>query len=384
MKNWDSQRFLREGKSAAGIDPAGLQNAVATAKALHDKSPGLPPVFSLNHLAYECDVPFTFLRGVVERAQSDTYRIFKLKKNSAGFLDDRFRWICAPHPQLLKAQRWINKNILSELPVSSASFAYRADGGILRAAELHSNCNWLIKLDITNFFESILEPDVYKIFLDTGYQPLIAFELARLCTRLRERGNPIQQDRTFDEKLPYLRGAIGHLPQGAATSPLLANLASRRLDDALLNFAQDNELTYSRYADDLVFSSQNQFCRATASAYVKACYNIIREHGLWPNKIKTRVVPPGARKVVLGLLVDGDKPRLTKEFKQLVRTHTYFLLNPNIGPIIHAKNRGFDSIYGMQRHIYGLVAYAYGIEPVWAKEKFLALGQVDWPSFEGF
>jgi RNA-directed DNA polymerase len=369
MNRWSSQHFSRQGKEE-GVSPDVLESAIASAKALLSKSPLLPPLFTLRHIAHETDVPYNFLRGIIERNEEmESYRVFKLKKPDVGHAMDRFRFICVPHPLLLKTQRWINREILVKVPTHEASFAYTQGSGILPAAQMHVGCKWLIKLDVTNFFESILESDVYHVFNEIGYQPLVAFELARLCTRIRASRNPIRTKKR-DPNLPgfpYHDVRIGHLPQGAATSPLLANLVARPLDDALLALAQKEGLVYTRYADDLTFSSLSQFSRPKALEFVHQVYDIIRQYGLWPNKAKTKIVPPGARKIILGLLVDGATPRLTKEFKARVRTHTYFLLRKDVGPSRHAQNRGFDSVLGLQRHVYGLVAYAAGIEPDWAR-----------------
>lgn len=386
MNRWSSQHFLQEGRQN-DVPEDVMESACDTAYALHLKSPQLPPLFTLRHIAHETDVPYSFLRSVIERDDNvEPYRVFKLKKQGIGHDPDRFRFICAPHPLLLKAQRWINREILAKVPVNEASFAYIRGGGIVPAARLHAECKWLIKLDVTNFFESILEPDVYRVFYEMGYQPLVAFELARLCTRVRARGNPIHIRKGDPNSLglPYHDVRIGHLPQGAATSPLLANLTARPLDASLLAFAVREGFFYTRYADDLAFSSRSEFSRPKALELVHQVYDLMQQHGLWPNKAKTKIVPPGARKVILGLLVDSAAPRLTKEFKARVRTHIHFLLREDMGPSRHAQYRGFDSILGLQRHVYGLVAYAAGVEPEWAHLARAELARVAWPPFEDF
>lgn len=386
MNHWRSQHFMQLGQ-ANGISDAALKNASSIANAFLAKSPQLPPLFTLRHIAHETTVPYSFLHKVVGRENCEEhYRIFKLKKQNVGHSVDRFRYICAPHPLLLKAQRWIHKEILSKITPNESSFAYSSGVGILDAAKMHTSCKWLIKLDVTNFFESILEPDIFKVFSELGYQPLVAFELARICTRTRVAGNPMQKKmhQSKNQKFPYKNEQIGHLPQGAATSPVLANLASRALDEALLNYSQLHGLSYTRYADDLTFSSCSKFDRSEALAHVHKIYELMREQGLWPNKAKTKIIPPGARKLVLGLLVDGENPCLKNEFKSSMRTHIHFLLRSDIGPELHAKNRGFDSILGLQRHLHGLLAYAIGIEPIWARSSLNELKKVNWPKYEGF
>jgi RNA-directed DNA polymerase len=70
---------------------------------------------------------------------------------------------------------------------------------------------------------------------------------------------------------------------------------------------------------------------------------------------KTRVAPPGSRKVVLGLLVDGPEPHLPRDFKAIMRQHIHYLTRTDIGPSLHAKACGFASIAGLKHHVHGLV-----------------------------
>ncbi|MCQ3029287.1 hypothetical protein NLO88_01285 [Pseudomonas syringae] len=134
-------------------------------------------------------------------------------------------------------------------------------------------------------------------------------------------------------------------------------------------YACDNELMYSRYADDLVFSSKNAFDRLDAIRHVKLIGQCLIEEGFWLNEAKTKIVPPGARKIVLGLLVDGDEPRLSKSYKKYVSDHLYYLSHPKIAPMAHAKRHGFQSLQGLINHVSGKIAYGFSIEPDWAKKQ---------------
>ncbi|WP_095159407.1 reverse transcriptase family protein [Pseudomonas sp. Irchel 3E13] len=382
MNRWSPQRYKSEGLNQ-GVDQNTLSNALSTAELLRANSPKLPPIFTLRHLAHEAGVPYALLRAVVARSErAEAYKVFKLKKAVASFGANRFRYICVPHPSLLKVQRWIHKHILMQVDAHPASYAYKEKTSPCDAATMHAGCTWMIKLDATNFFESILEPDVYFVFRDMGYQALVAFELARLCTRVRPTGNPVKANRVKEGQgnLPYRTIKIGHLPQGAATSPLLSNLVARKLDCALTGLANDRGLTYTRYADDLTFSSFGDFDRDISTNLVREIYEIMRTHGLWPNKSKTKIIPPGARKVVLGLLVDGPVPRLTKEFKAEVRTHIHFMLRPDVGVRKHLRARKFDTPWGMQNYLFGKLAYAQPIEPRWTARMRDLLRKIDWTS----
>ncbi len=368
MKRWSPQLYLKAGR-AAGIPEDVLQNAVNIAAQMHA---GCPPIFTLKHLASLTGVPYPFLHRTIDRTyKTEAYTVFRLHKANAGHCPDRFRYICAPSPELLRVQRWINKYILSNLESHHASYAYDERKGVLEAANVHCQATWLIKLDLTNFFESILEPKVFELFRSLGYQPLVAFELARLCTRTRNSGNP---DARFwrgerPVTLPYKSSSIGHLPQGAATSPKIANLVMRSLDKKLYDFAKSRELIYTRYADDLIFSSRQPFDRALSSAHIQAINQTLRAEGYWLNRAKTKVVTPGTRKVVLGLLVDGPTPRLTKAYKKYVSDHLYYLSHPEISAEAHATRKGFNSLQGLINHVSGKIAYGISIEPRWGAEQ---------------
>jgi RNA-directed DNA polymerase len=105
----------------------------------------------------------------------------------------------------------------------------------------------------------------------------------------------------------------------------------------------------------------------------------IRAFGLEPNRQKTHVVPPGARKVLLGLLVGGDRPRLTRQFRNNLETHIYALTNRQIGPLAHLKRRGFESVIGMRRHIHGLLTFAMHVDPNYARPLLAQFREVAWP-----
>ena len=101
-------------------------------------------------------------------------------------------------------------------------------------------------------------------------------------------------------------------------------------------------------------------------------------HGLSPNQAKTQIIPPGARKIVLGLLVDGGSPRLTREFKSRLRMHLYYLNHSMIGPGKHAECRGFDSIIGLCAHVRGLIAHAQLVEPDYGEACLEEFNKIAW------
>lgn len=105
----------------------------------------------------------------------------------------------------------------------------------------------------------------------------------------------------------------------------------------------------------------------------------MKKTGLSPNRTKTQIVPPGSRKIVLGLLVDRENPRLSREFRYLMRQHLYFLKKSSVGPAKHAKAKGFDSVGGFKNHVFGLATYARQIDKDYGEKCLRALESIDWP-----
>src|SRR5699024_11048139 len=137
---------------------------------------------------------------------------------------------------------------------------------------------------------------------------------------------------------------------------MLANLAMRDIDEELQHLADSLNLVYTRYSDDIIFSTKGKFSRAEASTVIKQASFILKRRGLFPNRAKTAVIHPGARKIVLGLLVDQEHPRLSRKFRDRLRQHLYYLETKGI--TAHLEARGFDSAGGLYRHLRGLIDYA--------------------------
>jgi RNA-directed DNA polymerase len=375
---WSPQQFKAAARKL-GRSIASIEAANSYAVRIKRSDPNLPVILTLSHLAHLSDVaPQTVYGYVTREREREPYRVFRLKKRSkpaSNMQNRRFRTICVPEPELMRLQRWIAQNILSQIAPHPASFAYYRDGGVLEAAQRHAGCTWLVKMDIKDFFESISESQVYRVFRSLGYGALLSFELARICTRV--------EDTSYVRKpqyrsAPYRYRCEGRLPQGAPTSPALANLVVRNLDIHLEAAAAKLGWTYTRYADDLAFSTRAASTREEARKVVALVKAALPSFGLDPNDAKTVIAPPGARRIVLGLLVDGPQPRLTRNFRDNLETHLHALTAQNIGPEKHRASRGFASTIGMRRHIFGLLAFAHYVEPTFAKRGYDRFNSIVW------
>lgn len=386
MKDWKPQHY-QSSPGAEYIPASVMQAALETGRKIIAINRSLPPIFTLRHLAHLSQVPYLHLRDYISR-DVEPYRIFRIKKRKRKGQATSFRVICVASPNLATVQQWIAKNVLAKASPHPASTAYAPGCKLVDAAEPHCASRWLIKLDIQRFFESISEVDCYRVFRDLGYQPLISFELSRICTRVAPFRSRMLRSKKWVRHTPlstskiekYSLSRIGHLPQGAATSPMLANLAMIETDKRITNLADQYGLIYTRYADDLTLStSDKNFFREDAQKVITEIYILLRRAGFLPNLAKTTLASPRSRKIVLGLQVDHDKPKLTRRFKSKMRMHLYYLEREDVGPLKHAEQRGFSAVAGMRNHLMGLAAYAIQVEPTYGESIKTRLERIKWP-----
>lgn len=372
---WSSQQYIENGL-AIGRSSSLLDAAVDQIEAVIESNPYPPAILTLGHLAHRTGVPHASLRRYVSR-RYEPYRSFYIRKQSGGR-----RLISIPEPDLFTAQRWLAKHVLRAVPTHRASFAFAPGSSIVQCAAKHTGAAWLIKLDIKQFFPSISEIQVYRVFRELGYQRLISFELARIST-FAPQASPRymlknwQNHHTKGVPAYGFRGQ-GYLPQGAPTSPMLSNLVMRALDEAIARISRDAGVRYSRYADDMTFSTKKvSFGRAASKNLIREVKCCLMRSGFRLNMQKATIVPPGARKVVLGLLVDGTQPKLTREFRSNLRQHLYYL--EKFGPVAHAQAREFDTVWGMKRHIRGLLDFAKIVDEKYAMELLDQFQRINWP-----
>ncbi|MBM7322708.1 RNA-directed DNA polymerase [Agrobacterium sp. S2] len=324
-------------------------------------SRGLPVLLTLGHLAFVTDVDYRYLNAVVRRTV-DPYRIFSIAKRSGGK-----RYIVVADRKLALVQSWIHRNILTSAAamrsISSAVTAYVPGSSHIANASRHRNASWLIKVDVARFFESISERQVYYVFRQLGYRALMAFALTRLCTRVletkdfRARKKGRWQKRTVSPDRPL---GIGHLPQGAATSPMLANLVCRKLDSSLSEIADDRGLIYTRYADDITMSGEFQD-RMDAESTIGLISGLLGGVGFGINHQKTSIAKDGGRKIVTGLSVDGDKLRVPRSYKDNLRQHLYYI--EKFGLNEHCVRIGQAHHLAFLLRLAGQIRYVRSVEP---------------------
>lgn len=341
----------------AGIKKGFSHDAVHNAAKFYDSfsKKNIPCLLTLKHLAKKVNLPFKAVYKLTYN-QTSNYKKFFIRKRSGGF-----RVIYSPCATLLKIQQWINIQILQkDSSISSDCFSFRKGFSIKDCAFVHCNCRWLIKIDIKNYFESISEIDIYNYFHKLGYPKLISFHLARICTVVDVNKSKSKYWHSFqNNNYKFLtQNEIGFLPQGAATSPMLANLISLKIDEEInqLLSSFNIKFNYSRYADDIFISSKDMNCDINlVRKILNNVYSILYKNNFSPNLQKTKIIKPGKNKTVLGLNVNSDVPKLSKNFKNKLECHLYYF---NKDKIYHSHFRAFNSILGASAYIKGLLSYA--------------------------
>ncbi|MEZ8252100.1 reverse transcriptase family protein [Vibrio splendidus] len=322
------------------------------------KANGISYLHSLNHISYITGAHYLFLRSVVDRTIFP-YKQFTIPKKNGGV-----RNVSSPVKQLKIVQRWICTHILADNTPHWRCFSFHKKASILNCAREHSGAKWLIKIDIENFFDSIKETQVYSVFKSMGYNSLVSFELARLCTLPSEIATSDLINSNANQ-LPYKRQenfTAGRLPQGSPTSPMLSNLVFDSLDVTFQRLAEKKSFVYTRYADDICFSScQRSLGREECLQIIKIVSRVLRSNNYQINRKKLKIIPPATTKSVLGLNVDWDTPKLSKKFKKRCQFHVRGITK--FGLAEHAKYRRFESVYGMIKHVYGLINYCKEVEP---------------------
>ncbi len=218
------------------------------------------------------------------------------------------RLIEAPKPVLKSLQRRILHDLLARVPVHEAAFGFVQGRNCLQSAQRHCGEELVISFDLRDFFPSVPAARIHALFRCLGYP----HATARALTNLTTLSTP---PRILD-RLPAGTRALyqaRHLPQGAPTSPMLANLCAFRLDRRLAGLARRLEAHYSRYADDLTFSGDAEVARAI----LKTVPEIVPGEGFSLNPAKTRVMRAGTRQVVTGLVVNETLGTGRKEFDRL-------------------------------------------------------------------
>lgn len=245
--------------------------------------------FSMRQLNYYCNPNNT--RG--------RYTHFSIPKKSGGV-----RRIAAPSAGLQNILNYVNIMFKAIYSPSEYAMGFVEGRNMVDNAKRHIDQNYVFNTDLENFFPSIEQPRVWKRLqlAPFNFSQPIASILAGLCC-IREKAE--------NGEFIYV------LPQGAPTSPLITNAICDTLDRRLSGLAHRFGLHYSRYADDITFSSMHNVYRKEGDFYTEL-QRIIEGQNFRMNIAKTRLQKRGQRQEVTGLIV-STRVNTSKKYKAEIR-----------------------------------------------------------------
>lgn len=330
-------------------------------------SKGLPVIFDQQHLSYLLCMEHRNLRQLVKSASS-YYKYFTIKKRRGGL-----RRIMSPYSELRDVQTWIKENILDKIELPNCVKAFVKGRNIMENAKMHEGRKYILKVDITNFFESIGVRQVYVAFRKMGYDRSVAAWLANLCTAKIEDYKYEQLE--DQEEIQKLFNDLYHksepfLVQGAPTSPGLANIICNRMDKRMMGLANKHGFTYSRYADDMTFSADKKDRLPKVSMIRK----IVETEGFHLNDEKIELLHEGNRQIVTGLLVDNHV-RVPGRYKKDIKRHIHFCLK--YGGRDHFHRIAPGKAFGKE-WLAGRIRYIHSVEPETAKKLWAEFERIDW------
>ena len=261
----------------------------------------LPDLTSTIDLAEWFDITLGELEWLADLKRRDQSTDSKLKHYHYSLLAKRrggVRLIESPKSLLKEIQRKINSDLLSKVPVHDAAYGFCTDRNTMGHAQNHSGKKNVLLFDIANYFHCIQWPTIFRTFHRLGYSKEVTKYLTGICShQLSVNDSIVTKLDNSQAKLLLQR----HLPQGAPTSPTLSNIIMMRLDKRLTGLSDSLQMIYSRYADDLAFSSnQNRSWRFMESLVGSICL----EEGFELNHRKSRIIKSHQRQKLTGIIVN--------------------------------------------------------------------------------
>ncbi len=250
----------------------------------------LPPAVSIRCLATLFGYSGRFI-GALYHNTEHYYRTFKIPKSRS------YRTINAPRVALKVIQKWFGYHLGEVLEFEKCVFGFVKGKSAPQAACLHCGAEWVFSVDIENFFQSTPIDRIKKSLIALGYSEYGARLISKLCC------------------------FRGYLSQGSPASPILSNIVFSPVDKEILNITKSYDVQYTRYADDIVISGKEEFSPELADKIKE----IVKGYG-WKlsDKKEYRSKKPNRLKVY-GLIVNNEKPRLTKGYRNKIRAYEHLL-----------------------------------------------------------
>jgi RNA-directed DNA polymerase len=300
---------------------------------------------------------FADLKGIGSRMRCDPklrhYHYRVLAKDGGSV-----RLIEAPKERLKEIQRRILRGILDWIPVHPAVHWFCEGRSIRTFVAPHVGKQVVLRMDLQDFFPSFAGARIQAFFRTAGYPEMVADRLGGLVKTAtpgsvwKGFGSGIEASVLHEVRALYARP---HLPQGAPTSPALANVCAYRMDCRLSGLARRVGASYTRYADDLAFSGDAVFARQ-ARGIAAEIAAIAMDEGFTVNHRKTRVMGRGVRQSLAGL-VANERVNVARDEYDLLKA----ILHNCVRFGAESQNREGHASFRM--HLLGRVGFVESIHP---------------------
>jgi len=248
----------------------------------------------------------------------NNYKVYKIRKRNG-----KYRTIYNPNPTLKYIQRQILNNILNNKAISKYAMAYHKGITLVDNALPHVNKKIILKLDIKEFFNNINFNNVYNSCFSIEYFPKsIGMLLTYLCT--------------YND----------YIPQGAPTSSYISNLVMKEFDNEIGDWCEDNNISYTRYSDDMTFSGD-----FNPKIVITKVRKMLNKLGLQLNNQKTNVISKSNSQNVTGIVVN-EKIQVNSKYRNTIRKEVYYInkygVDSHIGRIKYklGKDKYLNNLYG--------------------------------------
>lgn len=293
------------------------------------------------------------------RHEVDGYRDIDIYNPASG----KTRALSVPEERLMLIQKWMLAGINTHWVhhrAGSIPHAYIRHRSILTAANMHPSTRTGFKLDIKDFFPTISSEIIKanwtskKIASLPRHEEELVHSFIGLATRRQHTDS----------------GDSTYLPQGAPTSGFMSNIAARGIDLAMKRVADRFGLRVTRYSDDILFTSDEIIERVSLEAALEMAQGSISKLGFEINQNKTRILTPGSRMEVLGVMLGGETPRLSRTKRRKIESEIRGIVK--FGLLSHAleRRRNPEALY---RSLRGYLAFAYPLEKEWAQRQIALL-----------
>jgi RNA-directed DNA polymerase len=260
--------------------------------------------------AFLSEVASSSLINYILVRKDSYYRNFRIKKKNGTY-----RYINEPINQLFTIQKEFSQFFLINRTRNEHSHGFELNKSIITNADRHVNKKIVLNIDLEDFFLNISTPRISKLLTDKfNVSEVEAIKIADLLTYKNS------------------------LPQGAPSSPVISNLICETLDEELLKYCKQFNITYTRYADDMTFSFN---FNKLPIIQVKNIIFIIEQNDFKINKKKYRYYYRNTRQLVTGLVVN-EKINVKREYYKRLRAILY---NWKVKGMVYAQNVFFEK-YG--------------------------------------